>query len=481
MNNAEIQEIEAVKTLFQRQKEGSSPSEPPTYELRIDRLSRIEHLCKNHIGEITEALQSDFGCRSSDLIFLADIFPQLSHAKHVKRHLKKWMRKQRTSSGLLSLTGQRSYILHEPLGVVGIMSPFNAPVSLAFDPAIDAIAAGNRVMLKLSESTPRTATLLKSLVSKYFESQELAVVIGDADVSRAFASQPWDKFVFTGGSETGKRILSAAASNLTPVILELGGKSPCVILEDANILEAAEKIAKVRLMNAGQVCISGDYVLLPPRHLDAFIENVVESAKSAYPSLIENDDFTSIIDDRSYDRIVGYIEEAKSAGCRVIASNPMNESVPDRSTRKIPLTLVINPCDQLMVSVHEIFGPILSIYTYEGIEAAIDFINKKPKPLALYVFGKNRAAIDQILYSTSSGGVTVNDLLMHADAPEMGFGGVGYSGIGRYKGGFIGYQAFSNPKSVVEQGFLRRFTGQFIPPIKSDRLRKMLRRQVGVK
>lgn len=474
-------DIETVKTLFYQQKMAYSPSIPPSYEIRMDRLSRIEDLCKNHIAEITEALQTDFGTRDPDLIFLADIFSPLSHAKYVKRHLKKWMKKEKTSSGVLALTGQRAYIVHEPLGVVGIMSPFNAPVSLALDPAIDALAAGNRVILKLSESTPQTATLIKSLVTEYFQAEELTVVIGEAEVSRVFAALPWDKFVFTGGSETGKHILRAAADNLTPVLLELGGKSPCLILDDANIPEVAEKIQRVRLMNGGQVCISGDYVLLPEKHLEAFIENVLETAKTAYPSIIDNKDFTSIIDNRVYNRIVGYMEEAKAAGCRLIISNPMNEAVPDLTTRKIPLTLVINPGGNLRVSTHEIFGPILSIYTYETLDAAIDYINNKPKPLALYVFGNNRTEIDQIIHQTSSGGVTVNDLLMHADAKEMGFGGVGYSGMGRYKGGFTGYKAFSNPKSVVEQGFLRRFTHRFIPPLKSDRLRKMLRRQVGVK
>lgn len=473
-------DIKTVKTLFNQQKMAYSPSTPPSYEIRMDRLSRIEDMCKNHVPEITEALQTDFGTRDPDLNALDALAPS-GHAKNAKQHLKKWMKKEKKSSGLLALTGQRSYIVHEPLGVVGIMSPFNSPVTLALDPAVDALAAGNRVMVKFSESTPHIADLMRSLVAKYFQAEELTVVVGDTEISRVFAALPWDKFVFTGGSETGKRILSAAAENLTPVLLELGGKSPCVILDDANIPEVAEKIQKVRMMNSGQVCISGDYVLIPERHLEVFIENVLEAAKSAYPSIIKNENFTSVIDNRGYERIIGYIEEAKAAGCRLMVSNPMNEAVPDETTRKIPLTLAINPADNLKVSTHEIFGPILSIYTYKSLDSAIDYINKKPKPLALYVFGNNRREINQIIDQTSSGGVTVNDLMMHAGAKEMGFGGVGYSGMGRYKGGFVGYQAFSNPKSVVEQGILRRFTSNFIVPIKNDRFRKMLLRQVGVK
>ena len=473
--------IKETQSLFELQTSEYSPSKPPSYEQRMDRLTRIENLCRDHVESITQALQTDFGTRDSDLIFLADIFPQIAHAQHVKKHLKSWMKKKKTASGIAALTGQRSYIVYEPLGVIGIMSPFNAPVSLALDPAVDAIAAGNRVLIKISENTPETATLLKKLVEQYFKREEMAVVTGDADVSKFFASLPWDKFVFTGGSEVGKRILTAAAEHLTPVILELGGKSPCVILEDANLSEVAPKIMKVRLMNAGQVCISGDYVLLPSNHLEPFLQSVLNAAKDAYPSIRDNETFTSVIDERSYNRITRYIDEAAREGCRVLQSNPMNEAVPEKKSRKIPLTLIVNPSEHLQVSKNEVFGPILSIYTYDRIEAAIDFINKKPKPLALYVFGKNRAAIDQILYSTSSGGVTVNDLMLHAGSHEMGFGGVGYSGMGRYKGGFIGYQAFSNPKSVVEQGFLRRWTHFFIPPLKHERLRKMLRRRVGVK
>lgn len=473
--------IEETKAIFEFQKSNYSPAKSPSYQERMDRLTRIEKMCRNHVEIITKALQKDFGTRHSDLIFLADIFPQISHAQHVKKHLKSWMKKEKTSSGIFAITGQRSYLVNEPLGVVGIMSPFNAPVSLALDPAVDAIAAGNSVMIKISESTPETANLIQELVSQHFKPEEIAVVTGDAEISKFFASLPWDKFVFTGGSEIAKRILESASKNLTPVILELGGKSPCVILEDANISEVAKKIMKIRLMNAGQVCISGDYVFVPSYHLEAFIQNVLESAKETYPAIIDNDNFTSVIDFNAYDRITGYIDEAIKEGCRVIESNPMKENVPDRKSRKIPLTLIVNPPEHLQVCQNEIFGPVLSVFTYENLEDTIDYINSKPKPLALYIFGKNKSQINQVINSTSSGGVTVNDLLMHADSKEMGFGGVGYSGMGRYKGGKIGYSAFSNPKSVVEQGFLRKISERFIPPIKTNEARKILRSQVGIK
>ncbi|MYC36804.1 MAG: aldehyde dehydrogenase family protein [Chloroflexi bacterium] len=480
MSYEPAREIEELNRIFQLQKANSSPSNAPSYEERLDRLSRIERLCRDNEREISAALEKDFGSRNPDMTFLADIYPQLSHARHAKARLKQWMKKERTPSGLLGLTGQRTYILHEPLGVVGVMSPFNAPVGLAFDPAIDAIAAGNSVMLRISENAPHAAELIKSLVSARFKAEEMAVATGGLEVSRAFAALPWDKLLFTGGTEVGKRILSAAAENLTPVILELGGKSPCVILDDANVAEAGMKIARVRQMNAGQVCVAGDYALLPERHLEAFIEAVVRADREAYPSILDNGEFTSVIHQAAYDRLVGYIAEAEAHGCRVVRSKPANEEVPDPATRKLPLTLVVNPADHLKVSRNEAFGPILSVYTYAALDDAIAFVNGREKPLALYVFGRNRRAIDKIIGSTSSGGVTVNDLILHAGSETMGFGGVGHSGMGRYKGGFIGYQAFSNPKSVFEQGLLGRFMGFFFPPFKSDRTRRMLRRRVGL-
>lgn len=473
--------FEYVKNIFDQQKLAYSPSTPPSYKTRLDRLNRIIELCKNHIDDICEALDRDFGSRHADWSFIADIYSPLSHAKYIKRNLKKWMKKEKTSSGILSITGQKTYIVNEPLGVVGIMSPFNAPVSLALDPCIEAIAAGNSVMIKISESTPSTALVIQSLIERYFNIEEISVICGNSDISKYFVSLPWDKFMFTGGSETGKKVLKGVSDNLSPVILELGGKSPCIILEDADISSVAKKIAKVRQLNAGQVCISGDYVLLPEHHLKSFIHFAIEESESTYPNIIDNEYFTSIINLTEYDRIISYIDEAINCGNRIIQANLNKENVPDRTTRKIPLTIIVNPSDDLMVSQNEIFGPVLPVYTYNNLDHAIETVNSREKPLALYIFGHKRIQIDKIINSTTSGGVTVNDLIMHAGSNTMGFGGVGYSGTGRYKGGFIGYQAFSNPKSVLEQGLLRKLTGRFMPPFKSERTRNILRRQAGIR
>ena len=477
----ERQQLDHLRNIFDLQRSHYSPSRPPSYEQRIDRLNRLEQLCRDHMDEITAALSADFGDRHPDYSFLADIYPPLVHTKHVKSHLRRWMRRQRVSSGLMALSGQRTYIVNEPLGVVGIMSPFNAPVSLALDPAVDAIAAGNTVILKMSESAPRTADITQALVEKYFKPEEMAVAVGEAEVSKAFAALPWDKLVFTGGSEVGKRVMAAAGENLTPVLLELGGKSPCVVLEDADISKVAPRVARVRQMNAGQVCISVDYVLVPEQHLEPFVQAVLATDREAYPTFLNNEQATSIIHEGAYDRLLSYVDEAREAGCRVILSDRDNEELPNREARKIPLTLVIDPSDELMVAQREAFGPILTIFTYRQLDQAIARINQGEKPLALYVFGNNRSQINRVINRTSSGGVTVNDLLLHAGSHTMGFGGVGYSGMGRYKGGFNGYQAFTNPKSVFEQGLVGRFTVNIAPPITNERVRGWIRRQAGVR
>lgn len=481
MKKNTVNEQEVLNRIFNIQKKNYSPSNIPNYEERMDRLNRLETMVRNHMDEITKALQQDFGSRSADWIFVAEFYPILDHFKHVKKNLKQWMKKEKKSLGFTALTGQKEYIVNEPLGVIGVMSPFNAPVSLALDPTIEAIAAGNSVMVKISENTPHIAELMKKLVAKNFKKHELAFVTGGIEVSKQFSALPWDKLFFTGGSEVGKKILGAAANNLTPAILELGGKSPCVLLHDANVKEAAEKIGQVRVLNAGQVCIAGDYVLLLEKQLETFIETVVEVVGKKYPTIINNKNYTSICYQQAYDRIVSYIDEAKKANCRIVQINPSNESLPDTKSRKIPLTLVINPPKDLMVSKYEIFGPILTIFTYNRLENAIEEINNREKALALYIFGKDRKSIDYVINNTSSGGITVNDLLMHANASLSGFGGVGYSGMGRYKGGFVGYQAFTNPKTVIEQGLMGRFSSIFTPPYSNERIRNMLRSQVGVK
>ena len=288
------------------------------------------------------------------------------------------------------------------------------------------------------------------------------------------------KLVFTGGSETGKKVLSAAAPNLTPVVLELGGKNPAVVLPDANKQMTAAKIARSRFGNSGQICLDTDYVLLPTDQLDEYVRLITAQLAQAFPTYINNSEYSAIINDRSYDRILGMLTEARQRGTRLITINPNNELVPDVKRRLIPLTLAINPDRDLQIARNEIFGPILSIFTYDSLDEAIAFINSHEKPLAMYLFGRSSRHLNQIISQTSSGGVDINELSLHAGSHSMGFGGVGYSGMGRYKGGKTGFETFSNQKSVYKQGVLAKYTTRLMVPIHNKRNEKLLKRMLGL-
>ncbi|MGL0747560.1 aldehyde dehydrogenase family protein [Secundilactobacillus paracollinoides] len=335
-------------------------------------------------------------------------------------------------------------------------------------------------MLKISEFTSEAATVLQRLVAQYLDPSVLTVVTGEADVSAAFSALPWDKFVFTGGSETGKKILASAAPNLTPVILELGGKNPAIVLPDADKALAAKKIARSRSGNSGQICLDTDYALVPKNQLNDYIDRITQELTTAFPTYHNNPEFSALINDGAFKRISAVLDEAKRAGTTLITINPNREEMPDAQARLMPFTLAINPDPKLRVAQEEMFGPVLSIFSYETLDEAISLINTHEKSLALYIFGQNQRQIDQILSQTSSGGVDINELFFHAGSHEMGFGGVGYSGMGRYKGGKLGFEAFSNPKSVYKQGRLAKFTSRFMVPIHNPRDVDQYQRLMGI-
>jgi coniferyl-aldehyde dehydrogenase len=473
-----VDTIERVDAVFAAQRAAYSPVAAPAGEERIGRIERLERLLQENYRDLTAALEADFGYRSPDQILAADMYPGMAHAAHVRRHLRQWMRPRRKSSGTLGLLGVKSREYVEPLGVVGIMSPFNAPISLAIDPAIDAIAAGNRVIMKPSELTPHTAALFQQLVSAAFDESEVAVVTGGVEISAHFAALPWDKFLFTGGTDTGKRILAAAALNLTPVILELGGKCPALVLPDADIQVTGGQIAQGRLGNAGQICLSVDYALVPEDRLEEFLDSALATATRIFPTVQDNRDYSSMITDRAYDRVLDLIGDARASGARVLQPTEAAAEPLDRGTRQVPLTIVVNPQPGSRVDQEEIFGPILSVYTYRTLDQAIAIVNGKPKALALYVLGWDRTAIQRVVTSTSTGGVTVNAAALHAMSGSIGFGGVGPSGMGRYKGGRVGFDAFSNSKAVVYTSrLLLRIAGDnAAPPFRTERARNSLLR-----
>jgi coniferyl-aldehyde dehydrogenase len=384
------------------------------------------------------------------------------------------MQPKRVSVGLeLMPAGAR--IIYQPVGVVGIIAPWNYPFQLSIMPLIAALAAGNRAMLKPSELTPRTADFLAEFLGKLFPPDKVATIVGGPDVGHAFSALPFDHLFYTGSTAVGRLVMQAAAENLTPVTLELGGKSPCILGEDAVLPGAVESIVYGKLLNAGQTCIAPDYVLLPQNRLEQFVDLTVQAVQKFYPTLTDNPDYTSIVNDRHYRRVAQYVAQAKASGTRVVEINPARETLPEQ-TRKLAPTLLIEPSDDLAVMREEIFGPVLPIKTYRALDEAIAYVNQRARPLALYYFGADASKRDEVLRKTISGGASVNATLFHVVVENLPFGGVGASGIGAYHGEF-GFQTFSHRKGVFLQS---RFNGErFLrPPFGriADMMLKFLRR-----
>jgi coniferyl-aldehyde dehydrogenase len=420
---------------------------PSLLERRAD-LSKLSKAIGGNVNRLAAAISADFGNRSRHETELGEVVPVQSAIRHTLRHLAGWMKPKRVSVGL-ELRPATARILYQPVGVVGIISPWNYPFNLAMAPLVAALAAGNRAMLKPSELTPRTADFMAELLAGLFPPEKVATVVGGPDVGQAFARLPFDHLLYTGSTSVGRMVMQAAAENLTPVTLELGGKSPCILGEDAALPSAVESIVYGKLLNAGQTCIAPDYVMLQEAKLDEFIKLTVDTASKFYPALAANPDYTSIINERHRKRVAHYVDEAKASGARVVEINPRHETLPG-NTGKLPPTLVIEPGEDLAIMREEIFGPVLPIKTYRTLDQVIDYVNAHPRPLALYYFGVDPVKRDEVLRKTVSGGASVNTTLFHFIAENLPFGGIGPSGIGAYHGEF-GFQTFSHRKGVFLQ------------------------------
>ena len=446
---------------------------PPLDQRRLD-LTRIADALKQNIDRLAAAISADFGNRSRYETEIAEVYPVQSAIRHTLGHLHRWMEPKRVSVGR-DLMPASARILYQPVGVVGIISPWNYPFQLAIMPLIAALAAGNRVMLKPSELTPRTANFLGELLGGLFPSERVATIIGGPDVGEAFSRLPFDHLFYTGSTAVGRQVMQAAAENLTPVTLELGGKSPCILGDDASLRSAVKNIVYGKLLNAGQTCIAPDYVLVPERRLERFIKVAARAADEFYPTVADNPDYTSIVNERHYRRLAEYVAEAKANGTRVVEVNPRNEILAPEM-RKMPLTMVVEPDEDLSVMREEVFGPVLPIKTYRKLEDAIDYVNRRPRPLALYYFGSNRRKRDEVLRKTMSGGVSINATLLHFLVEDLPFGGVGASGFGAYHGEH-GFRTFSHRRSIFLQsrfsgtGFLRPPFGRL-----TDTVLKFLKR-----
>ena len=349
------------------------------------------------------------------------------------------MKPERRPTNFWFLPG-RSRVMFQPLGVVGIVVPWNYPIYLAIAPAVSALAAGNRVLVKMSEAAPATGEALARLFAEHFDPAVLAVVNGGTEVAREFVALPFDHLLFTGSTEVGRQVMRAAAANLTPVTLELGGKSPAIVGRDIAIAEAADRILFGKCLNAGQTCIAPDYALVPEERIAEFAAAARATVASLYPTLRDNPDYTAIINVRHRERLCGYLDEARSKGARVEEINPAGEDF--SGSPKLAPHLVLGPADSMRVMREEIFGPILPLKGYRTLDEAIAYVNARPRPLALYVFDHERAVIDRVLAETVSGGVTVNETILHIAQEELPFGGVGPSGMGEYHGR-AGFETFS--------------------------------------
>lgn len=439
-------EIERLPQLLDQQRRAFQANPYPTREARVQRLNALHRLLADSQQAIIEAISADFGNRSADETRLAEIMPSLHGIHYARRRLRKWMKPSRRSVGL-AFQPASARVVYQPLGVVGVIVPWNYPLYLAIGPLIGALAAGNRVMLKMSESTPATGQLLKELLARIFPEDQVAVVLGEADMGIAFSRLPFDHLLFTGSTSIGRQVMRAAAENLTPVTLELGGKSPAIVSTSVPLADAAERIAFGKTLNAGQTCVAPDYVLVPKDRLDGFVEAYRQIIHRFYPQLHDNPDYTSIINPRQQARLQDYLDDAQAKGARLL---PLFEQGQER---RMPHHLLLNVTDEMRVMQDEIFGPLLPVVPYDDLEQALAYINARPRPLALYYFGYDKAEQQTVLEHTHSGGVCLNDTLLHVAQDDLPFGGAGPSGMGHYHG-HEGFLTFSKAKSVfIKQRF----------------------------
>lgn len=455
--NASLKESSAsaeLQAILDSQRRAFRAEGPVALATRIDRIDRCIALLVDHKDAICEAVNMDFGCRSPYVTLMTDVMNSIGSLKFAKKNLKKWMKPEKRSAFMpMNFLGAKAHVHYQPKGVVGIMTPWNVPVNMIFSPLADVLGAGNRAMIKPSEYTPYTADIMQQLIAQYFEQTEVAVVTGGPEIGAAFSTLPLDHLIFTGATSIGRLVMRAAAENMVPVTLELGGKSPVIVGEDCDIHLAAERVITGKAMNGGQLCVSPDYCFVPQSRLEAFIHRCKAVIAEQFPTVQGNPDFVACINERHYDRVKGYIAEAADKGARVIALCPPGEEFSSRKDHKIALHLVVNPEDELTCMQDEIFGAILNIKPYHALQDVIDFINARERPLALYYFGRDKAEQDKVINETLSGGVAVNAIALHVACDDLPFGGTGHSGMGNYRGR-DGFRTFSHARGVYREGFV---------------------------
>lgn len=452
--------IANLRTSFQRMHQLSRSEPPPTVAERRARLDKLEQVVRANQQAIADACNADFGARSRHETLLADIFPTLAGLKHTRKHVAAWSKPRRVPVHWAFQPGSAK-VLPQPLGVIGIIAPWNYPVQLALSPLVAALAAGNRAIIKPSELTPKTSQLLADMMAQAFDPSVVTVAQGGVEVAEAFSRLPFDHILFTGSTRVGAMVMRAAAENLTPVTLELGGKSPAVVADEFPLELAAERVMAGKLLNAGQTCIAPDYVLVPKGKSQEFIAACQKVVARTRPTLRDNPDYTAVVNDRQYARLRSWLQDAVAKGAQVTEINPAGETFP-ADLHKMPPTLVTGATEAMTLMQEEIFGPVLPILEHNGTDDAIAYINARPRPLALYYFDRDGGRIGDVMQRTVSGGATVNDTILHIAQEELPFGGVGPAGMGAYHGQ-KGFDTFSHLKGVF---FQSRINGAFLmnPP-----------------
>ena len=468
-----------MQSILDRQRAAYLAEGIVTSETRIDRLERAVRVVKKHQKAFVQAMNEDFGHRSEHQSLFTDVASSIGPLRHAQQNLKRWQKKdkRKVTPGVLALLGAKAWVEYQPLGVVGVISPWNFPVNLTFTPLAGVLSAGNRCMIKPSEYTPATSAAMAAGFAEEFDEEEIAVITGGPQTGADFSGLAFDHLLFTGATSVAKHVMRAASENLVPVTLELGGKSPVIISPKADMAPTTDALMAGKMMNAGQICLAPDYVFVPRDRMGEFVESSKRSVAKMYPTLLDNPDYTSVINARHFERINGYVDEARERGVEVVEINPADEDFRQQSAHKIAPTLLIDPPEDSAVMQEEIFGPVMPIKSYESLDETLDYVNSHDRPLGLYYFGTDQEETQRVLNQTTSGGVTLNDVVMHVAQEDLPFGGVGPSGMGAYHGE-DGFRTFSHAKAVFKQATFNPAEKLGLRPPYGDKLMGLLKTQI---
>ena len=457
-----------LNNMLEQQKQAYLRYPLPTAKERIDRLARLKRILVKYQDQFADAINQDYGNRSIGETKIGELLTCLEHIKYYSKHLTDWMKPSKRHVGIIHQPA-KAWVQYQPLGVVGIITPWNYPLLLSIGPLICALAAGNHAMIKISSASAAFGDVLEKALAEAFPQELVAVVNGGGPISDAFSHLAFDKMIFTGSTNVGKTVMAAASENLVPVILELGGKSPVLVHPSIDLADVAQRLAVGKLWNAGQTCVAPDYVFLPRGKTAEFLDHYKVCVEAMYPSIAQNQDYTSIINDKQYNRLQGYLEDARDQGAQIISFNPQNEDVD--AVRKIAPTVLTGVTPDMQIMQHEIFGPILPIMEYDQIDEVIAFINSRPRPLALYYFDFDQARADYVAQHTHSGHFGQNMVLTHVAQDDLPFGGVGASGMGKYHGP-EGFFSLSHERSVMSNPKL--YSLKFILPPFNKPIHKLI-------